>query len=1075
MRLERGDEGAEIGEGEGGPEEGPLPVEVGRALKRTRHSDGIEQFHGANVAPLARSGLAGAVEPTALRDREDLPMNSLSNSCTEGVMSADCLGVGRVVGLKGETAQGAEDIGSPQPKCMSSLPSEGSGQKMALAVQQKVSPRDFRQLMALARSKLKDVEIERMQNTVEDSAYVADDFFPLPLPLKPGAQSELASADMIYALNLFACGKGEGHRPKRVPCGVVENLVEVCERFKVWDMALGDLDFRDFFAKRGVTYDGEEVRVAQTLTWEGVRNSLPEEVGQLDLRDFCTQGTLHYLDHFEEHLIDSSDLPCPKACRVMVGDDWPTICEGLLKKNICEVIPVDELFHINQVPLMNGMFGVGKGEFVGEIETQRLIMNLVPLNRLCEALVGDVCTLPNICSFGTFLLDDGEVALISSEDIRCFFYLFKIPPAWKKFLGFNRPVPAALVPEKWQGRPCALTSCVLPLGFINSVSIAQHVHRNIVSWSQQVEGGLDQACEMRKDRVSSTAKSQYRVYLDNFDLVERFDPTTAATLEGQVASTVQELREQYATQNIPRHPKKAVERAPVAEIQGAVVDGVAGFAQPKASKIALYCQLGLMLVEQGKCTLKELQVVCGGFVYFAMFRRPLLSVLNEVWKFMEKLKRMPPVVRLSVPPEVQRELLMFILLTPLAQIDFRCPFMEHVTCSDASTSGGGICVSEGLTGYGIAALNAECRGDLPREGDTLQILTVGLFDGLGALRLAVDSLGVGVAGHLSVEKEGTGRRVVEAFFPDTTFHDNVRTVDAELVGSLAMRFPSVAMVLIGAGPPCQGVSGLNASKKGALRDARSCLYQEVPRIRDLFKKAFPWAQVRLLMESVASMSEADRKLMSEAVGVTPYKIDSGGISLCHRPRLYWVDWDLRQGEGVTITDGPDWTGCGQVDLVAQIEETAFLEQGWFVTEGFRLPTFTTSRPREHPGYRPAGLDRCASHERQRWQDDRYRFPPYQYRDHNMLWTRKGASRRPSAQEREAIIGIPVGYTRPCLPKAQQGTTEWDDTRLTLVGNSWHVGVVTWLLEQLLSPLGFCRGQSLQAIVTYLTPGKSSSL
>lgn len=62
-------------------------------------------------------------------------------------------------------------------------------------------------------------------------------------------------------------------------------------------------------------------------------------------------------------------------------------------------------------------------------------MNLIPLNQLCDSLVGDVVTLPNISSFGTFLMDDGEVALISSEDIRCFFYLFKIPNAWKKFLG----------------------------------------------------------------------------------------------------------------------------------------------------------------------------------------------------------------------------------------------------------------------------------------------------------------------------------------------------------------------------------------------------------------------------------------------------------------------------------------------------------------------------------------------------------------------------------------------------------------------------------------------------------------
>ena len=104
-----------------------------------------------------------------------------------------------------------------------------------------------------------------------------------------------------------------------------------------------------------------------------------------------------------------------------------------------------------------------------------------------------------------------------------------------------------------------------------------------------------------------------------------------------------------------------------------------------------------------------------------------------------------------------------------------------------------------------------------------------------------------------------------------------------------------------------------------------------------------------------------------------------------------------------------------------------------------------------------------------------RFPPYQYRDHNLLWTKKGASRRPNVQEREAIMCIPIGYTRPCLPKAQQGGTTWEDARLSLIGNPWHVGVVAWLLEQLLGPLGFCKRQSLQEIVDNLTPGRSTTL
>lgn len=45
-------------------------------------------------------------------------------------------------------------------------------------------------------------------------------------------------------------------------------------------------------------------------------------------------------------------------------------------------------YHVNQAPLLNGLFAVGKGEYVGPLATQRLIMNLIPSNRLCEPLVG---------------------------------------------------------------------------------------------------------------------------------------------------------------------------------------------------------------------------------------------------------------------------------------------------------------------------------------------------------------------------------------------------------------------------------------------------------------------------------------------------------------------------------------------------------------------------------------------------------------------------------------------------------------------------------------------------------------
>ena len=110
--------------------------------------------------------------------------------------------------------------------------------------------------------------------------------------------------------------------------------------------------------------------------------------------------------------------------------------------------------HIGQEHLLSGLFAVGKGERVGEVETERLIMNFI--------LVGDVCALPSMASFGSFLLEDAEMALFSSEDIRCLFYLFRAPSSWNNCLGSTRSCPSG-VPHRWSGRP--RDHSVLPMVF----------------------------------------------------------------------------------------------------------------------------------------------------------------------------------------------------------------------------------------------------------------------------------------------------------------------------------------------------------------------------------------------------------------------------------------------------------------------------------------------------------------------------------------------------------------------------------------------------------------------------------
>ena len=85
------------------------------------------------------------------------------------------------------------------------------------------------------------------------------------------------------------------------------------------------------------------------------------------------------------------------------------------------------------------------------------------------------------------------------------------PKVWRPYLGFNRTLPETLFPEKWRGQTCVFVSRVLPMGFINSVSIAQHVHRNVVRLSaQQCNPAIGGEGELGKDRGLPNSDNLFR-------------------------------------------------------------------------------------------------------------------------------------------------------------------------------------------------------------------------------------------------------------------------------------------------------------------------------------------------------------------------------------------------------------------------------------------------------------------------------------------------------------------------------------------------------------------------------------
>ena len=912
------------------------------------------------------------------------------------------------------------------------------------------------------------------------------DIFPLPtnvevLQAHSGVESsevEILRGICLGLNSMYGLALENAFPPNSHQDGVLKFLLSQSQVVSSWAEHFEETNWHDFFKLKTVDYTGEEVLCAQYTSWENLAPAMPKEIASVPLVEVCELGCRHYVENFVSYVLPEEMRQPMKPPRVLITNEaWRDVCKGLLGNGVCIPMLEQDLFHVGGQPLLNGLFGVPKGEQEQGVEIHRLIMDLRPCNKVVRGIEGDVSTLPSWATMAPLQLMPSEDLVISSEDVRCFFYIFKIPREWSAFLGFNRPIPPELCPDS-QGT-YYLASQVLPMGFKNSVSLAQHVHRVMVRRAGGDRGvHLQSHQEIRKDRPFTSHPELHRVYLDNFDLLEKVDKRTTALLQGELSESVLALRNEYERWGVPRHPKKSVVREHKAEVQGAIIDGIAGRAYPKPVKIMKYAQLASLLVGEKRCSMKQAQVVAGGLVYTSMFRRPLLGSLNALWKFIESFKAYPPVVHLEIPAEVKLEVARFVCLIPLAQMDFRLNISPEVTASDASTTGGGLTASVGLTGFGQAAAAATIRGDLPEPADVCAVLTVGLFDGIGALRVAADACQLPVLGHVSVEVKKEASRVLESKFPSTLFvEEGVEAVDDEMVRGWACRFSQASVVLLGAGPPCQGVSGLNSERRGALKDHRSCLFSHVRRVKELLKRHFKWAQVRYLVENVASMDDKDRSIMTEDYGDYPVMIDAAGVSLAKRPRLYWCDWELLPGEGVHIRP---WKHSGmaafrEVELEAQVDPKEYLQPGSVKASKEPFPTFTTSRPRSHPGRRPAGLERLTAEERQTWEADDFRFPPYQYQKILSIVESNGQHRLPSSREREVIMGFPKDYTVQCMPKQFHGKPAHEDERKTLIGNTWNVTVVAWLLAQLGSQLGLCAPLTPQQAVKATSPGQSTSL
>jgi len=626
-------------------------------------------------------------------------------------------------------------------------------------------------------------------------------------------------------------------------------------------------------------------------------------------------------------------------------------------------------------------------------------------------------------------------------------------------MAFSKPIPGNLV-----GSPLKsvwIAAAVIPMGWISAVSLFQHIQQQLSLRPVPRGAGLLPVLEWRRDAAlplpcpcsEEELFEWFQHYLDDFDAPVIVSEKVLEQHIGKPSSMLVKRRTANKYYGVETSEVKAVEGELVAERMGALVDGGWGRVGVCPRKILLLIHFGLFIVAADVCNCKALAIFCGRTVRCFEFRRPLMSTLNDIWKYMN----WRGYTRLT--NNVLIEILICISLLPMAFTDMRVQIDDRLTCSDASMSGGGMCVTTGLTPHAYTALRAanSLTGYSPLNfafapettlaKKPVRVLCVGLFDGMGALRVALSRLEptVLVVAYVSSEILGPAKRVVRKRWPGVIEWGSVLNISTEMVDKL-MQFllTRIDVVIIGGGSPCQDLSSLNAHRVG-LSGEQSRLFYQIPRIIEAFRK-FSSVPVHFLVENVASMKESEIPKFSKALGVSPYLLDARDFSHAIRRRLYWCSWPVLASVGCTIAVLPLYSRV-------KVECKVPCAESWLDADcrfdGKYIPTLTRALPSASPGTAPAGLNKASEKAKERWRADDHCFQVYNYEDHVMVHDSSlGALRVPSAEEAEQLMGFDKFYSVAAV-KEKPFEREAFIIRRQLIGNTFNVSVVSFLLAELL--------------------------
>lgn len=258
-----------------------------------------------------------------------------------------------------------------------------------------------------------------------------------------------------------------------------------------------------------------------------------------------------------------------------------------------------------------------------------------------------------------------------------------------------------------------------------------------------------------------------------------------------------------------------------------------------------------------------------------------------------------------------------------------------------------------------------------------------LFDGMSCGQIALNRINKLVTRYYASEIDKYAIKITQKNFPNTIQLGNVCDIDAELL-------PEIDLLL--GGSPCQSFS---FAGKGAGFEGESRLFWEFVRLLKAKRPRY------FLLENVV-MKKSWERVISEAVGVTPIKINSALVSAQNRERLYWTNIPI-------LTPIED----KNIQLSTILEHFNFTREPYQERYKCNIPILYT-KPKFHTLRAQAGSRTCG----------------------RGICDKSGWWRQLTPLECERLQTVPEGYT--------EGVS--NTQRYKMLGNGWTIDIISNILK-----------------------------